>query len=196
MVDPARCYILTDPELVGLSLKQADYFSCLVQRYEKQLLAYIRRLSGLGLEDAEDILQDVFIKVFYNLNDFDLNLKFSSWVYRIAHNETMSDLRRRQARPVTFLDDEEFATVAAKTDLLQEMHGHYDRAAIESAFRQLDKKYQTVFILRFVEGLDYREISDILRLPVNTVGTLIARARKKFQAEFIKINPDHYDRIK
>ncbi len=196
MVDPARCSILTDPELVGLSLQQADYFSCLIQRYEKQLIAYIRRLSGLGPEDAEDILQEVFIKVFYNLNDFEVGLKFSSWIYRIAHNETMSELRRRQARPVSFLADEEWAAVASKTDLLKEMHGRYDRAAIESAFRRLDKKYQTVFILRFVEELDYREISDILRLPVNTVGTLIARARKKFQAEFIKINPDHYDRIK
>jgi RNA polymerase sigma-70 factor, ECF subfamily len=196
MVDSARCSILTDPELVGLSLAQADYFSCLIQRYEKPLIAYIRRLSGLSPEDAEDILQEVFIKVFYNLNDFDPHLKFSSWIYRIAHNETMSELRHQQARPVSFLTDEEWGEVASKTDLLQEIHGRYDRAAIETAFRRLDKKYQTAFLLRFVEELDYREISDILRLPVNTVGTLIARARQKFQEEFIKINPDHYDRIK
>jgi RNA polymerase sigma-70 factor (ECF subfamily) len=196
MVKQKYCPDQSDNELVALTLKRAEDFACLIGRYENQLLAYIRRISSLNQEDAEDILQEVFIKVFYNLNDFDTNLKFSSWIYRITHNETMSELRKRQARPMTSLTEDEWQNLASQNDLLREINGHYDQTAIEKSFRRLDEKYQEVFLLRFVEGRDYREISDILRQPVNTIGTLIARARKKFKEEFIKINPDRYDRIK
>lgn len=196
MVDPSQCLNLPDNELASLSLTQADYFACLINRYEKQLLFYIRRISGLNQADAEDVLQEVFIKVFYNLNGYDSDLKFSSWLYRIAHNETMSELRRRHARPTVFIDDQEWASLADKTDLVQEINSQYDRALIEKIAAELPEKYREVLLLRYVEDLDYREISDILRLPVNTVGTLIARARQKFKQEFLKINPDHYDRIK
>lgn len=196
MVNQESCLDRTDSEIVALSLKSADYFACLIKRYERQLTFYIRRISGLNQEDAEDILQEVFIKVFYNLNDFDTGLKFSSWIYRIAHNETISELRRRHARPTIIIDDEEWESLIANTDLTEGINGHYDRLAIEKTFNQLPEKYREIFLLRFVEDLDYREISDVLHLPINTVGTLVARARKKFKEEFIKINPDHYDRNK
>ncbi|NMC51272.1 sigma-70 family RNA polymerase sigma factor [Candidatus Kuenenbacteria bacterium] len=193
MVTQESCIQLSDNELVALSLKSADYFACLIKRYERQLLVYVRRISGLGQEDAEDVLQEVFIKIFYNLNDFDDKLKFSSWAYRIAHNETVSELRKRQARPQIILDDEEWQKITADTDLNKEINTKYDRAMLEKIISRLGEKYREIFILRFVEELDYREISDILRLPVSTVGTLIARARRKFKEEFIKINPEYYE---
>ncbi len=196
MVNQEYCLERTDSELVALALTKADYFACLIKRYEHQLVVYIKRISGLNHEDAEDILQEVFIKVFYNLNDFDSGLKFSSWIYRITHNETMSELRRRHSRPTVIIDDEEWESLACNTDLIKEINSQYDRALIEKIFNQLSEKYREVLLLRFVEDLDYRAISDILRLPINTVGTLVARARQKFKQEFIKTNPDRYDRAK
>ncbi len=79
----------TDIELVRLTLTNQENFLYLVNRYDKKLLKFIQRISGLRLEDAEDLLQEVFIKVYQNLNDFDQDLKFSSWIYRIARNQAI-----------------------------------------------------------------------------------------------------------
>ncbi|MDD5489902.1 MAG: sigma-70 family RNA polymerase sigma factor, partial [Candidatus Moranbacteria bacterium] len=87
MIEKENCREKTDEEMVALTLKNQDYFACLVERYEPKLMRYIRRISAATQEDAEDLLQDVFVKVYRNLNDFDQKLKFSSWIYRIAHNQ-------------------------------------------------------------------------------------------------------------
>ena len=84
----------TDAELVELALENQAYFSDIVYRYQTKLTYYIRRLSNFPDEEIEDILQDVFIKVYKNLNDFDQSLKFSSWIYRITHNEVISKYRK------------------------------------------------------------------------------------------------------
>src|SRR3989339_1384271 len=91
----------TDEELVSLSLQNQDNYLFLIRRYQDKLLRYIQRISNVSLEDAEDILQEVFIKVYYKLNDFDPDLKFSSWIYRITHNQVISHYRKTQARPKT-----------------------------------------------------------------------------------------------
>src|SRR5665648_188700 len=89
MTNYEDCSNMTDNELVKLSLDNPDHFFCLTKRYESKLLRYIMRISKFSHEDAEDVLQDVFIKTYYNLNEFDSELKFSSWIYRIAHNQTI-----------------------------------------------------------------------------------------------------------
>jgi RNA polymerase sigma-70 factor, ECF subfamily len=183
-----RCLEKSDEELVKQSLTDNNYFSYLVERYEKRLLFYIRRISGLNLEDAEDILQEIFIKVFYNLNDFDSALKFSSWIYRIAHNETITELRKRKVRPQVLLVDEEWQKIASSENLLEAIHNQHLSENITLAIGKLDEKYQEVLVLRFLEGKDYAEISDILKRPVSTIGTLVRRARQKFKEEFSKIN--------
>ena len=72
----------TDEELVILSLENQNIFAYLINRYQKKIARYIKRISGLSDDDIEDVLQDVFIKTYRNLNAFDSNLKFSSWLYR------------------------------------------------------------------------------------------------------------------
>ena len=84
-----------DGEIVRRTLADKEAFVVLIERYEAKLERYLTRL-GVGLpEDREDILQNVFIKAYKNLNSFDPTLTFSSWIYRIAHNETMSFFRSR-----------------------------------------------------------------------------------------------------
>ena len=89
----------TDEELVKLALQKQEHFVYLINRYQHKLLRYIKRISNFSVEETEDILQEVFIKVYRNLEGFDQSLKFSSWIYRIAHNQTISHFRKSRAGP-------------------------------------------------------------------------------------------------
>ncbi len=172
-----------DNDLVKLSLKNQDYFYCLILRYEDKLLRYIRRISSSSREDAEDILQEVFISVYKNLNDFDNKLKFSSWIYRIAHNQTISHWRKIQSRPKTISGDNEdnnlFDFIAGDDDILKSLERKCSAEQIREIIFSLDDKYRDVLVLKFLEDKDYKEISDILKKPMGTVATLINRAKKK-----------------
>ncbi|MBP9827816.1 RNA polymerase sigma factor [Patescibacteria group bacterium] len=173
---------LTDAQLVAETLRHPHMFREIVQRYEAPLLRYIRRL---GLHDeAEDILQDSFLKAYRYLGSFDPSLKFSSWMYRIAHNTAMSAHRARQVRPVVERSEESqkaYDSMAAELDVSQDLDQEILKEHLEEALARIDKKYQAVIVLRYFEERTYDEISDILRLPVKTVGTLLHRAKKQLQ---------------
>lgn len=181
----------TDEELVELALENQYHFLHLINRYEKKLLNYIARISGVAREEAEDILQEVFIKIYENLNDFDRDLKFSSWVYRITHNLTISHYRKRQARPqCIFLETEDdfLENIASEFDLRQEVDREFLRKNINKILRELRPEYREILILKFLEQNSYKEISDILRRPVGTVGTLVNRAKEQFREMAEKVN--------
>lgn len=176
------CLNKKDTELVKLSLKNSDYFLCIVKKYEDPLMRYIRRITNLEFEDAEDLLQEIFIKVYTNLNGFDTNLKFSSWIYRIAHNEVISNFRKLKVRPEKINSEiNEDLLEKIKSDL--NIEKEFDQKILEKKLNQiinkLDIKYKEVIILKYLEDKSYEEMSDIIKKPVNTVGTLINRARKQ-----------------
>ncbi len=181
------CVKLTDNDLVKLSLDNSDYYSCLIRRYETKLLRYISRLSKLDREDSEDILQNVFIKTYYHLNDYNSDLQFSSWIYRIAHNETVSEIRKRSIRPTVSLDNEDFKIVEDVFNIEKEIDSEFDKEKVLRVISSLDNKYKEVLTLRYLEDKNYLEISDILKKPVSTVGNLIARGKNKFRAEYRKL---------
>jgi RNA polymerase sigma-70 factor (ECF subfamily) len=145
------------------------------------------RISKFRQEDAEDILQDVFIKTYYNLNEFDDELKFSSWIYRIAHNQTVSEIRKKVSRPSVPLEKEDIDRFEDAFDITKEIDNTFDRENIDKAISQLDEKYREVLILRYLDEKDYVEISDILKKPVSTVGNLIARGKVLFEKEYKKL---------
>lgn len=176
----------TDEELVQLTINNQDNFVYLIQRYRPKLLRYIVRISSLSNEDAEDLLQEVFIKAYQNLNDFDLELKFSSWIYRITRNQVISNFRKTKARPQRLAWDEEndlANTLKSDHDLEAEIDQSLSREKISEVLNCLDYKYKEVLELKFFEEKDYQEISDIIKKPMGTVATLINRAKKKFLAE-------------
>ena len=181
----------TDNELVELTLDNQSYFLHLINRYEKKLLNYIVRISGIRHEEAEDVLQEVFIKIYENLNDFDADLKFSSWAYRIAHNITISYHRKKQARPQSiFLDPENnfLENIASELNLEKEVDLGFLRENINRILNNLKPEYREILVLKFLEQKSYKEISDILRKPIGTVGTLVNRAKKQFREEVRKKN--------
>ncbi|MDD3190121.1 MAG: RNA polymerase sigma factor [Candidatus Pacebacteria bacterium] len=178
----------TDEELVKMALEDQDCFLHIIKRYERKLLSYIVRISGFSKEDAEDILQEVFIKTYINLNSFDDQLKFSSWIYRITHNEVINSHRRKKARPqcVLDLDNDFLANLASDMKTDKEVDENYLKKNIGEILGRLNEKHREVLILRFWEDKDYKEISDILKKPMGTVATLISRAKKSFQEELEK----------
>lgn len=184
MTNHEDCINKRDDELVKLSLDNPDHFLCLTKRYESKLLHYIMRISKFRQEDAEDVLQDVLIKVYYNLNEFNDELKFSSWIYRIAHNQTVSEIRKKVSRPSVPLEKEDIDRFEDAFDIVKEIDNSLDREVIEKVLSQIDEKYREVLILRYLDEKDYVEISDILKKPVSTVGNLIARGKILFEKEY------------
>lgn len=184
MIDQEQCAQKTDAELVTLTLMNREFYVCLIKRYEVPLARYVRRISGCSDDDIADILQNAFISAYRNLNDFDTSLKFSSWLYRIVHNETISQHRKKLARPSTVSveeGDDIFEALPSSVDVLRDVDRRMTARHIREVLDTLDPKYRDVLVLRYLEDKDYREISDILQRPMGTVATLINRAKKQFR---------------
>lgn len=188
---------LEDEELVRLSLESPDNFSYLINLYQDKILFYVRRLSNCSLEDAQDATQDIFLKVYLNLNDFKPGLKFSSWLYRIAHNQVISNFRKYKARPEAYSSSlDEVALNLLSSDILPD--NQMDQKILkETLGREVDKlepKYREIIFLKFFEEKSYREISDILRKPEGSVASSLNRAKKSLK-KILAINIDKlYDK--
>lgn len=183
----------TDEELVVLVLENPDYFLYLVRRYEEKLSRYMTRISNLDKDGVEDILQEVFIKVYKNLNGFDTSLKFSSWIYRITHNEVISNYRKFKNKTTAIRFDSEggefIKNIADDWDLEKELNLKDLKMDIGLILEKMNLKYREVLILRFLEEKSYSEISDILKKPEGTVATLLNRAKKQF-LEILENDPN------
>lgn len=177
----------SDSDLVALSLENQSNFLYLVRRYEAKLLRYIFRISSFNLEEAEDILQEVFLKVYKNLNDFDQNLKFSSWIYRITHNQVISHFRQGKIRPrPTEITEDIAAKIKAEFDINDELNQGYLNHDINKIFDNLKDSYREILILRFFEDRSYEEISEILKKPAGSVATLLRSAKKDFKKAWLE----------
>ncbi len=190
------CKEKTDEELIGLVVEDAAYFSCIIERYEKKLKRYVRRITRLSDDDVEDVLQEVFIKVYTNVHGFDAELSFSSWIYRITHNTVISMHRKLQSRPeghIVDMEDDVLFNIVGAGDIEGETNIQYLREHLMQAMDSIPQKYKDIIILRFFEEKDYREISDILQKPMGSVATLINRAKSRLKKEFISLGYSKQD---
>ncbi len=183
-IDPSS---LTDEEVVQQSLTNTAFFEQIVLRYERKLTAYIRRLGVATHEDQQDVLQDIFIKVYKNLNGFDTSLTFSSWIYRIAHNEAISWYRKKHVRPEGHLvdnSDDVFELQGSSEQSSEKLFDEQVNATeVKRALGAIHQKYRDALILRFFEHKEYDEIGDILKIPTGTVGTLIHRGKQELKSK-------------
>ena len=162
----------SDQELVARAIENKEAFAAIVRRYEAPLLRYIVRLGCKDLSAAEDLLREIFIKAFVHLNDYDTSLQFSSWIYRIAHNEIVSYFRKEKSRPSVLVQGDSNFLFENMTDDagLTELEGQRLTAVeIQAAVDRLETKYREVIVLKFFEEKSYEEISDILQIPQGTV---------------------------
>ncbi|MDE1875166.1 MAG: sigma-70 family RNA polymerase sigma factor [Patescibacteria group bacterium] len=178
-----------DAALVQRALESSDEFGRIIEKYQEPLRRYIRRIARPTPDELDMLLQDIFIKTYENLNDFDQSLAFSSWIYRIAHNEAIDHIRRKK-RFGASLDDPAYdddtvalaeTIAAADDDVVSEVDREYIKKCIAAVLDDLEPKYRSVLVLKFLEDKDYNAISDILRKPPGTVATLIHRAKREFR---------------
>lgn len=175
---------VSDENIVSRVIQKQNTFVVLVQRYEDRLSRYIRRLGIISKEDREDVLQNIFIKAYKNIQSFETSLSFSAWIYRIAHNEAVTFFRAKKVRPEGHLIDdgeEVLLTIFEESDFVADLDKKIDAKYIGHCIEKLDDIYRNVIILRYFEDRDYREISDILKIPQGTVAILLHRAKKKLR---------------
>jgi len=180
---------LTDEALVKAAQKDLSLFGVIVERYEKKLKFYILRISNVSDLEAEELLQDIFLKVWKNLNGFDEGLKFSSWIYRIAHNETISTFRKKKSRGEdqrTDLETELFENLPDDLDFTAEIDQKIEANQVRIILDLLPENYREVLVLRFIEDQSYEEIGDIIMKPSGTVATLISRAKAQFKEIYLQ----------
>ncbi|MFZ2975972.1 MAG: RNA polymerase sigma factor [Candidatus Moraniibacteriota bacterium] len=185
----------SDEELAGLVIDNPDFYYFLMERYEAKILRYIRRISNFSKETTEDLGQEIFLKAYENINDLDENLKFSSWLYRIARNHVISFWRKNKNRKLvsSFDADENFKNMfESDEDIAKDLEKKITAEEVGKILEKMKIEYREVLVLRFLEDKDYNEISDILKKPVGTVGTLLNRAKKEFRKELGKNNFNTY----
>ncbi len=174
----------SDQELVTATLRDRHAFVVIVEKYKEPLRRYVRRLGCTDTHDVDDVLQELFLKCYINLNDYDPTLKFSSWLYRIAHNETMSLFRKKKVRPSPVVNEEDlalFENIPDEKNLLDEISREFDVKHLRDALNKVTEKYHIPLLLRFFEEKSYTEISDILEIPEGTVATYINRGKKELK---------------
>ena len=177
---------LSDEELiVKIREKDPELYAEIIQRYQNKLSHYLRKFIK-DFDEIEDVLQDVFIKAYKNLYGFNPDKRFSSWIYRIAHNEAINHIKKYYNRGRISFDELEYEIIGEKMDLAERIDLKIDREKIGLAFNDLKLKYKEVILLYYFEDRSYEEISDILRMPVSTVGTYISRGKKQLKEILLK----------
>jgi RNA polymerase sigma-70 factor (ECF subfamily) len=168
-------------------------FQELVSRYQTRLLNFIYRTIG-DREKAEDLVQEVFIRVYRHIGRFDRSKKFSTWIYTIASNLAKNELRNRSRNPLVLFqtikknwqeDDRPLQfedTTSRPDDLYRKRHL---RELVEESVAQLPQHHREVFVLRELEGKSYEEIAEITDCNLGTVKSRLNRARTSF-AEIIE----------
>ena len=175
---------IPDGELIQMSLQSSDNFWLIIERYEVPLRRYIHHITDIRDEEVDDILQEIFIKVYRNLHGFDSQLSVSAWIYRITHNLVI-DMHRKGAKMKNTLDEQdteiflENITTWEDPELITQEKEVLD--SLKHALSQLRPEYREILILSYLEEKSYDEISDILEKPIWTIGTLVHRAKKELK---------------
>jgi RNA polymerase sigma-70 factor, ECF subfamily len=179
-----------DRELVATAVNGFDgSFEELVRRYQRPIAAYVYRMVG-NYESALDLTQEIFIKVYNSLSRYRAEFKFSTWIYKIAHNAAVDHLRRNSTREQSLVagtesDSFELPIESSHLTPEQESERKERRGEIESVVRALPANYRELIILRHSQDLSYEEIVEVTGLPLGTVKNRLFRAREMMRQQFV-----------
>jgi RNA polymerase sigma-70 factor, ECF subfamily len=180
---------VADSELVTTAVAgREEGFEELVRRYQRPISAYVYRMVG-DYDAALDLTQEVFIKVYGSLSRYKPEYKFSTWIYKIAHNSAVDHLRRHSTREQSLMKDfegeqREISIESHRPSPEQESEREERRAEIEAVVRQLPSAYRELIVLRHSHDMSYDEIAEVTGLPLGTVKNRLFRARDAMRQEF------------
>jgi RNA polymerase sigma-70 factor (ECF subfamily) len=173
----------SDEEIVELlKAGNKDIFAEIIDRYESKMVRYGSRYFK-DKEDVTDLVQDVFVKVYTNIKSFSSGERFSPWIYRIAHNTFVNKIAWKSIRNYISIDADEFLphSLPAPENVMRESIKREERELMSSHIAELPEKYKTPLILFFYEDQSYEEISEVLKIPISTVGVRIKRGKDKLK---------------
>jgi RNA polymerase sigma-70 factor (ECF subfamily) len=175
----------SDEEIVSkIREGNKDLYGVLIERYENKLTRYGKRFVS-SKDSITDVVQDVFIKAYVNLNSFDTSRSFSSWIYRIAHNEYVNLLKKKKSSNFSLFEfDTFFPQFVTGKNPYEEAVKKEEKEKIEKVIDILPPKYKEPLLLFLYEDKSYEEISEILEIPKATVGVRIMRAKQQLK-EFL-----------
>ncbi len=177
--------VLSDEDLAVLTQKgNIVAFEFLVIRYEGKIKRYLSRM--LNKADVEDISQDVFLKTFVNINSFNAKLKFSAWVYRIAHNEAVNHLKKKRSLPLFDFDIFLPFQSNAKQEIEDQVMKNETKDSMEFCLDKISQKYKEIILLFYFEEFSYKEIAEVLKIPQATVGVRLKRAKEEIKRLCLK----------
>ncbi|WP_042454368.1 RNA polymerase sigma factor SigW [Neobacillus dielmonensis] len=166
-----------------------DAFGDIVELYKNSIFQLCFRMLG-NRHEAEDLAQEAFIRAFVNIESFNQDLKFSTWLYRIATNLCIDRLRKK--KPDYYLDAEVAGTegltmysqIPSNTPLPEtEVESLELQETVQNEILKLPEKYRSAIVLKYIEDLSLNEISEILDLPLGTVKTRIHRGREALRQQ-------------
>ena len=176
----------TDEQLIALFQGGEERaFVLLVERFKDRLVNFVYRFLN-DMTDAEDLVQETFLKVYKNKHAYREIAKFSTWIYTIAGNLARSELRKKKRRKTYTMSDmsyadNEFNPVDPDKDTEGVVFNSYAGEEIMKAIKNLKEPFKTIIILRDIQELSYDDISTILDIPMGTVKSRVNRARLKLQ---------------
>lgn len=182
---------LTDGELIVSAINgRADGFEELVRRYQRPITSYVFRMLG-DYESALDVTQEVFIKVYNSLAKYSAEYKFSTWLYRIAHNAAVDHMRRNSVTPQSIETENADGTfqiqIESRGASPEQDHERSEwRTEIDAVVRCLPAAYRDLILLRHARDLSYDEIAEVTGLPLGTVKNRLFRAREMMREIFIE----------
>ena len=180
----------SDRELVATAATGLEgSFEELVRRYQRPISAYVYRMVG-DYEAALDLTQEIFIKVYGSLARYRSEFKFSTWIYKIAHNCAVDHLRRNAGRERSLVngiegDQYDLPIESGSLSPEQESERKERRLEIESVVRSLPTTYRELIVLRHSQDLTYEEIVEVTGLPLGTVKNRLFRAREMMRSQFV-----------
>lgn len=180
-----------DRELVASAVAGHEGgFEELVRRYQRPISAYVYRMVG-DYDAALDLTQEIFIKVYGSLARYRSEFKFSTWIYKIAHNCAVDHLRRNNGREQSLVsgiegDTYELPIESRRPSPEQESERRERRIEIEGVVRSLPAVYRELIILRHSHDLTYEEIVEVTALPLGTVKNRLFRAREMMRLQFVE----------
>jgi RNA polymerase sigma-70 factor (ECF subfamily) len=164
----------SDEELVLYIQRHAGAgFEEVIDRYQDKLLRYVATLCR-DRDRTQDVVQETFISAYQNINSFNTNRKFSSWIYRIAHNKAINEWRKNKNQ-ISLSTITEAEGKYNATEISKEIDQKQVHLRVKYLISVLPEKYREPLVLRHFEEKSYEEISDILKIPKSTVGVRIKR---------------------